>query len=625
MRRQFYSIKILLFLLVLLCFHCNRLFAQTEKKHDSIPSPNYKVVSVTNIEDFIQAEPNWVEQDTAFNSFSEYDASKNQRFCFSTLGNFGSSHRMLDYQSSPFGFRFKDIPLSQYLVTKSNIQIYNPSSPYTRIYYVTGSGKLHHIGGNHAQKIKNLLIGLNFSLINSLGIYQHQKTNLSGASVYANYQKSNLRYGATMVYYFNNINLQENGGLAIDSLFDNNIETYRAGMPVNLEKAQNKLVDNNLFFTHFYRLSKSHDSITSFFNVGSIVHTVDLSKGKWIYSDEEIDSTAAPFFYRDSLNTLDSLGLIRVSNNLEWKNSFRFNHSNRKLFTYWGINHEYINVGDYKFHHIYQNILVNASWLLKWDSLFTIGYKMNYILSGYGKNGYEQKVDFSYKMLANNYLNLEFSNSVNPPAYFVNNYHSNYYEWQNDFKPTRETKIGLIFLNKFTETGMEALQVKNYVYFNQNFQPAIYEENINIFRAWTIINLKWKAINSQTKLTYHFDNADSLLMCPDYTIREKLFFVFPLFRNAMIANTGIDLFYVPKFTSAYYNPSLFDFYLNTKKEIGNYIYVDLFAGFKVKRFNFFVKLINAPKGLLQYNYYSSPNYPLPDRQFRIGFSWRFYD
>ena len=208
---------------------------------------------------------------------------------------------MLDYQSSPFGFRFKDIPLSQYLVTKSNIQIYNPSSPYTRIYYVTGSGKLHHIGGNHAQKIKNLLIGLNFSLINSLGIYQHQKTNLSEVSVYANYQKSNLRYGATMVYYFNNINLQENGGLAIDSLFDNNIETYRAGMPVNLEKAQNKLVDNNLFFTHFYRLSKSHDSINSFFNVGSIVHTVDLSKGKWIYSDEEIDSTAAPFFYRDSL------------------------------------------------------------------------------------------------------------------------------------------------------------------------------------------------------------------------------------------------------------------------------------------------------------------------------------
>ncbi len=617
--------KKLLFLIILVLGFGFTSFSQNEKKHDSIPSPNYKRVSVTTLADFTKNEPNWIEQDTSMNLFSEYDAVLNQTFAYSTLGNLGSSHRMLDYESNPFGFRFKDVPLSQYLITKNNINIYKPTSPYTRIYYITGSGKLQHLGGNHAQKIKNLTIGINFGIINSLGIYQHQKTNLSGASVYTNYKTANNRYEATLVYYFNKINLQENGGLANDSLFDNNVETYRAGMPVNIEKAQNKIVDNNLFFTHYYNFSKSNDTINNFFNWGSIVHTVDFSKGKWIYSEEEIDSTTANIFYRDSLNTLDSLGYLLISNNLEWRNNFCFNKKTRKLYANMGINHQFINVGDYKLSHTYQNILLNASLYFTWDSIINARYKMNYMLSGYGKNGYEQTLNFSYKIKSNNSLNFEFLNRINPPSYFVNNYHSNYYEWQNYFKPTHETKIGLIFSTKFSEIGIEALNVKNYIYFSKNFVPTLYDENINIYRTWASINLKWKVLNSQTKLTYHKNNADSILMFPEYTIRERLFFIFPMFHNAMIANAGFDLYYIPKFKSTYYSPSLFNFYVKNDKEIGNYVYVDLFAGFKVKRFNFFVKLINAPKGLLPYNYYTTPNYPLPDRQFRIGFSWRFYD
>ncbi len=623
---QFYSKKNLLFILIKLCIYGNSLFAQNENKHDSITSPNYKAVFETNLIDFVQENPKWIEQDTTFSLFSEFDAVQNQPYCFSSLGNIGSSHRMLEYQSNTFGFRFKDIPLTQYLITKNNITIFKPSSPYTRLYYVTGSGKQHVIGGNHAQQIKNFLIGLNFGVINSLGIYQHQKTNLSNASVFVNYNNKK-HYGATLIYFFNKATLQENGGLAIDSLFDNNIEPYRAGMPVRFEKAQNKYVDNNLFFTQFYRFSKSKDSISFFFDLGSIVHSLDLSKGKWIYSDEIVDSTTFDVFYRDSLTTLDSLGFLKLSNSLEWRNGFNFTigNKNRKLLTYWCLTHEFIDAGDYKVRHFYNNILLNASTILKWDSSLYINYGIKYILAGYGKNGYEQILNFSYKLQKSHIFNLQFTDQINPQSFFTRSYHSNYYDWQNNFNPTHESKIALSYSNKFVELGIEGISVDNYVFLNKFSLPEAYDEKMNIYSAWSVLSLKWRVLNSQTKLTYHASNADSILMYPNFTVRERLSFVFPMFHNAMIANAGFDVFYTPIFKAAYYNPSMFGFYLNTDKEIGNYIYIDVFLGFKVKRFNFFVKLINAPKGFLPYNYYSTPSYPLPDRQFKIGFSWRFYD
>ena len=58
---------------------------------------------------------------------------------------------------------------------------------------------------------------------------------------------------------------------------------------------------------------------------------------------------------------------------------------------------------------------------------------------------------------------------------------------------------------------------------------------------------------------------------------------------------------------------------------GNFVMLNVFLNFKVKRANLFVKGVNIAQGLFGYNYIQTPHYPLWDRCVRFGVSWRFFD
>jgi hypothetical protein len=73
-----------------------------------------------------------------------------------------------------------------------------------------------------------------------------------------------------------------------------------------------------------------------------------------------------------------------------------------------------------------------------------------------------------------------------------------------------------------------------------------------------------------------------------------------------------------------YMPALRSFYLQNEKEIGNYPFLDVYLALKVKRARIFVKYTNV-FGLTQdFNYYTTPHYPMLDPRFYLGVSWRFY-
>ena len=72
-------------------------------------------------------------------------------------------------------------------------------------------------------------------------------------------------------------------------------------------------------------------------------------------------------------------------------------------------------------------------------------------------------------------------------------------------------------------------------------------------------------------------------------------------------------------------PATRNFYIQNDKEIGNYIYVDVFFNLQVKRARLFLKYINLGSLFNYYNYYTVPSYPMQDDGFRFGVSWMFYD
>ena len=67
------------------------------------------------------------------------------------------------------------------------------------------------------------------------------------------------------------------------------------------------------------------------------------------------------------------------------------------------------------------------------------------------------------------------------------------------------------------------------------------------------------------------------------------------------------------------------YYLQDKKEIGNYLYMDVFINIKIQRARFFLTYTHFNASFMGRSYYMVPNYPMQDGAFKFGISWRFHD
>lgn len=627
-----HSAQIRILLLVFVLLTNTVLLAQVETVSDSYTdstqSPNYMPVFEGLMMNYKTGNPKWQEVDTTLELFSDFDKAYNQRFYSATLGNIGQSHRVLDYEFEPFGIRFKKIPLPNYIYSEQNVPIFKPNSPYTVVSYVAGSNKHHLLSGVHAQEINNFSLGATFNVISCLGAYQQQRTSVAGASAYLAYHNDKGNYNVLFSYFFNQLKLNQNGGLADDSLFVFNVEPFRGGMPVNLQKTSNEFVQNHFELTQTYAPFFKKDSLQQIKNQWLVFsHSIKYDKQKWIFLQEELDSVQSQSALINPLFTKDSLAGHILENRLEWQTNLRFPlfGKNVKLNTAFGINHTLFSVGDSISRSTDNYYGLHAHGNLGVDSVWQINYQGEQVLGGWSSGAFSQGLDFSIFLWKNHKIQFDILFRSLPQTYFSNSFNGNFYQWKNDFSRLNEKKIGLVYSILPISVGVEAFQVSNFVFLNQQSLPEIHPSNIEFVRLWSEINLKYRFLRSQTKLTYHQNNASQITMFPDYVARQKLFAVFHMFKNAMLANAGVEGVYVPEYNGAYYNPNLFDFYLNNSQKIGNFFYLDVFIGFKVKRFNFMVKMLNAPQGLLPYDYFSTPSYPLPDRQFRLGVSWRFYD
>ncbi len=600
----------------------------SESYTDTVATPNYEPVFVTSMVDYINDAPNWSQVDTSFLLFSDFDQAYNQTFYSATLGNIGQSNRVLDYQFEPFGFRLKKIPLPNYLYTVQNLPFFRTKSPYSRVFYVMGSNKHHLLNGVHAQQIKNFSLGTSFNVINSLGAYQQQRSSVASASAYLTYQNGKENYRALFSYFFNQLTLSENGGLLNDSLFIFNIEPFRGGMPISLRKARNEFVQNHFEFTQTYAPFFRKDSLISNKNQWFIfAHSAKYDKQKWIFWQDELDSIQSLSASFNPLFTKDSLASHSLENRLEWQTKLKIPLMGMNVLfnSAFGINYTLFSAGDSVSNTSQDFYGIHARANLGIDSLWRLAYQSEQVIGGWNSGAYSYNMSFAMLLSKKHELKLDVLFRSIPQTFFTNSFNGNFFQWSNRFSRLNEKKIGVFYSFFPISIGIDAFQISNHVYLNEQLMPEIFSDNIELFRFWSEINLSYQFLRSQTRLTYHQNSASEIMMFPDYVARQKVYAVFHMFKNAMLTSAGIEGAYVSEYNGAFYNPNLFDFYLNKTERIGNFFYFDVFISFKVKRFNLMVKMINAPQGLLSYDYFSTPNYPLPDRQFRLGVSWRFYD
>jgi hypothetical protein len=550
---------------------------------------------------------------------------------YASMGNIGRPHRAL-FESTPLmEFTFRTFPIGAYEYTISNMKIYNVKSPFTKLFYTTGTGSENYLEGVHAQKIGNVSFGIDFRLISALGFYRHEKSSNTGGNAYFGYDHPNKKYGTFIAFVFNRLSPQENGGIVSDTIFEQNTVPNRAGANTRLSQAQNRIKTNTLFFSQYFNpFYHKGDSSSTWINGGTFEHIFAYERNYHIFEETTPDASNYNFFIRDTLNTYDSTSYFKATNGIYWSN-FSFHRQPKKdtyIYIRTGIKHEYIETYDYIKTFYYSQFIPEITVIYKYKKSNELGFKGTYIIDGYAKNSYQSTIWINTKPWKDKDLTLKISENITSkmPDFFYSHLHENNFQWDNNnLVNTLHFQTNIECSNKIFDVGISNFIIKNQIFLDNRYQPLQFDQSIYHFQAYTNIRLKYRSFNWQINATTTQGNNDTIMAFPKFTTRQSLFFRFPLFEKRMQFQTGIDLMYMSSYFAPRYVPAIGDFVIQNEKRYGNFLYVNYFIGFKVKQFNAMFTIQNVAKGLLGYTYMMIPQYPLPDRLFKLSISWRFYD
>ena len=134
----------------------------------------------------------------------------------------------------------------------------------------------------------------------------------------------------------------------------------------------------------------------------------------------------------------------------------------------------------------------------------------------------------------------------------------------------------------------------------------------------------WK-FEVDNKVVYQYTDKPNLLRKPQLIASQSYVFSTHMFKKALFLQVGVDLTYNTKYYGDAYQPATRSFYLQNKTKVGNYLYADAFLNLKIKRFRIFVQLTNFLSGVIGYDSFTVPHYPMQDRVFKFGVNWLFHD
>lgn len=217
------------------------------------------------------------------------------------------------------------------------------------------------------------------------------------------------------------------------------------------------------------------------------------------------------------------------------------------------------------------------------------------------------------------------------PDYIQMYYNGNHDFWNNNnFRKTNSLKLKGTYQNDFFKLKASYVNhtLNNYIVWNENAMPEQLGEVVNISQFIVQKDVQLWKFHLDNTLVYQVSTSNNIRF-PAFWSRHQLYFESSLFRNALQSRIGINVSYNTNYNAYAYQPSTSQFYLQNEQELTYYPVIDLFATFKIKRVRLFAKMehVNQPQGILvaRTGYFSAPFYPMPDRNFKFGLSWAFYD
>ncbi|HQE34800.1 MAG TPA: putative porin [Flavobacterium alvei] len=587
--------------------------------------------------------------DTSLTIQKKYSHNYLRKDLFGLLAfpNEGQTYNTLQYSLNTFsplpefGFKAKHFNF----IEANQIRYCSVATPVTEFYFKSVMQKGQNVD---AFFTVNTSPRFNFSLaykgLRSDGKYINQMASTGNFRFTASYNTKNKRYFANTHFTGQDILNEENGGITDVEAFESGNPDYltRERLEVYLKDARSFLKGKRVFLDHFFRINSVKGNNNLY-----VSHQFNYENKFFEYNQPTVTSTVGGttvYRFGDSYKTS---GI---------NDQTHYNKTYNKV----GLAYENSTLG--KFHFFVDDFFSNYYYnqILILDDQ-TIPASLSRRIDSYGgqydyqKNKWTGKFLFSrsftnqslsnldakmqYELNDETLLSFQYQNINKLPNDNYNLYQSSFvnYNWSNDFKNEKINSIIVNANSPWVNLSVQYSTFNDHLYFadsttedqiklhQQIVAPAQYANTINYLSVKASNEFKfWKFALDNTILYQKVDQSDLILNVPEFLTRNTLYFSQEMFNKSLFFQTGVTFNYFTNYYGNEYNPVIGEFFVQNKKEIGNYTNFDFFFNARIQRTRIYVTLEHFNSSLSGYNYLASPTNPIGDFIIRLGLVWSFF-
>lgn len=575
--------------------------------------------------------------DTAFTHdktfiFSQYNNRDN--FGKVQFANVGSGFNPLVFEVDPEQ-NLSLLPTNKsYLIKRiSDVKYYDVKTPTTAFIYHNSVRNGAVLQSTYTQNIgKEFNFAVEYTGLRSQGHYLNSLAANNEVLFSGHYLSKNGKYEAFGHFIHQNVNNQENGGIAdLDQFLNGNSEfNNRENLQVNLNNSNSQFAYRRYYFSQEFKPFNSEKFPFK------IRHTIFHQGNKYYYNQSSPES----YFFTDALELYDyPASSKKYSKNLSNTVSILFDKENFKLDA--GVRHQMIKLG--------VGTAFPASLNFP-DELSEnrIGAVGNLVVKLWDKIALNSNLEFSSGKEFGSFIRSQNIVRFEPiPDYFVNakvNFQSASPSFNLLINPSVYKKLNYYFLDPknqtITEIGGDVnlkwfkssvfanyFRVDNYTYFDSQSLPQQSSSAVNISQIGGEATFSYGKFHLNPKVLFQSAIGNKeLLPMPNFVGRANVFYQTKAFKNAAEIQTGIKAYYFSKFASRDFSPVLNEFILpnDNSYSIGGQPMVDVYFNLKVKRMFFFIEAQHLNTTFMKNKSFTAPYYPLYDFRLNLGIVWYLF-
>lgn len=528
-------------------------------------------------------------------------------------------------------------------IRPEQMRYYQVATPLTELYFKTTIKQGQSVDAFLTLNLhERLNISVAYRGLRSVGRYENAMSSTGNFRFTSNYQTKSGRYFLKAHFTGQDFFNMENGGVL-------NLEDFESGDPafdergrlqVYLTDAQSTMKGNRYFIDHGFR-----------------INSLDHQNNLWLLHqfnyENEFFEYYQPTLRTDVVESNDDFqrfGESYVSSKLRDKS--RYNRMYNKV----GVAYENKSLGkvqffveDFEYNYYYKTAIVRNGEV--------IPSSLNDQIGNFGGMYTYQKGKVSGTALLRNAITNQGLSEIDAKAHYqlnddysfgfrvqklnrlpnhnFNLFQSDYvaYNWSNDFKNEKITHFEATAETPWINAALQATVLDDYLYFDD----ISTEDHILLVAPKQYGNtIKYLSVKAQREFRVgHFalDNTvlyqqvgqdDPVLNVPKFLTRNTLYYTGTLFKKAMFFQTGFTFQYFTKYKANDFNPLLGEFYVQQKKEIGDFPLIDFFFNAKVRQTRIYLKAEHFNSSFTGNKFYSAPNYPYKDFLVRFGLVWTFF-